>query len=72
MFLCYQLKKLYNENTGNYFEKQTVRIDNHKSGTREEIKWGKGFHIHKIMNDKRYKGAEFTLPLDHEGTIKMD
>lgn len=51
-------------------KKQTVRIDNHKSGTREEIKWGKGFHIHKIMNDKRYKGAEFTLPLDHEGTIK--
>ena len=49
---------------------QTIRIDNHKSGTREEIKWGTGIHLHKIMNDKKYKGAEFTLPLDRNGDIK--
>lgn len=48
---------------------QTVRIDDHKSGTREATKWGTGIHIHKIMNDKKYKGAEFTLPLDREGGI---
>ena len=48
---------------------QTVRIDNHDSGSGREFKWGSGVHIHKIMNEKKYKGAEFTLPLDREGTI---
>lgn len=49
---------------------QTVRIDNHDSGSGREFKWGTGVHIHKIMNEKKYKGAEFTLPLDRPGTIK--
>lgn len=48
---------------------QTIRIDDHKSGTGEATKWGTGVHLHKIMNDKKYKGAEFTLPLDREGAI---
>lgn len=49
---------------------QTVRIDNHDSGSGREFKWGTGVHIHKIMNEKKYRGAEFTLPLDREGNIK--
>lgn len=45
-------------------KKQTVRIDNHDSGSGRPFKWGTGVHLHKIMNEKKYKGAEFTLPLD--------
>lgn len=49
---------------------QTIRIDNHDSGTGRPFEWGTGVHIHKILNEKKYKGAEFILPLDRPGEIK--
>ncbi|WP_221653981.1 hypothetical protein [Bacteroides ovatus] len=49
---------------------QTIRIDNHDSGTGRPFEWGTGVHIHKILNEKKYKGTEFILPLDRPGEIK--
>lgn len=34
---------------------QTIRIDNHDSGTGRAFKWGTGVHIHKILNEKNTK-----------------
>lgn len=48
---------------------QTIRVDNHDSGSGRPFEWGTGVHIHKIMNEKKYKGAEFTLSLDRAGNI---
>lgn len=38
---------------------QTIRIDNHRYDTEF-----KGLHIHKIMNNNHYNGAEFLIPID--------
>ena len=48
---------------------QTIRVDNHDSGSGRAFEWGTGVHIHKILNEKKYKGAEFTLPLDRPGEL---
>ena len=34
---------------------QTIRIDNHDSGTGRPFEWGTGVHIHKILNERNTK-----------------
>lgn len=48
---------------------QSIRIDNHDSGTGRPFEWGTGVHIHKKMNQKPYEGMELTIPLDQRGEI---
>lgn len=43
---------------------QSIRFEAHKRGDGEPIEWGKGLHMHKIMNDNKYNGAEVLLYLD--------
>lgn len=43
---------------------QSIRFDIHKKGDNVPNEWGKGLHMHKIMNDDRYNGAEVLLYLD--------
>lgn len=50
---------------------QSVRIDNHDSGTGRPFEWGTGVHIHKITNKKPYNGLELVIPLDQSGKIRF-
>lgn len=50
---------------------QTLRIDNHKRGDGTEIKFRPGIHIHKIMNNDRYSGANIELPLNENEGVKI-
>jgi glycerophosphoryl diester phosphodiesterase len=50
---------------------QTIRIDNHDSGSGKATTWGSGVHIHKKMNSDRYNSAEVIIPLDKEGEIQF-
>ena len=43
---------------------QTIRIDNHDSGSGRNIKYDSSLHIHKVMNNDRYNGAEIIVPLN--------
>ncbi|WP_029906775.1 hypothetical protein [Prevotella sp. 10(H)] len=38
---------------------QTIRIDNHRYDTKFD-----GLHVHKIMNNNYYNGAEILIPID--------
>lgn len=50
---------------------QSIRIDNHDSGTGRAFEWGTGVHIHKKTNKKPYHGMELTIPLDRYGEIRF-
>lgn len=50
---------------------QTIRVDNHKSGTREPVEWGQGIHLDKTINDKKGKGVRFKIYLDSDRGIEF-
>lgn len=50
---------------------QSIRIESHIYGSRECVSWGKGVHIHKIMNQDRHSGAEIIIPLDRYEEISF-
>lgn len=48
---------------------QTIKIDNHNSGT--EIVWGTGIHLHKRMNKDKYAGAEVLIYIGEDKDIEF-
>ncbi len=51
---------------------QSVKIDNHKRGDGNPIKFKPGIHIHKRMNNDRYAGAEVELPLAEDEALSIE
>lgn len=50
---------------------QTIRLDNHDSGSGRAVTWGSGIHVHKKMNSDRYNSAEVIIPLDKSGKLEF-
>lgn len=50
---------------------QTIRVDNHRSGTREPVEWGKGVHLDKAINDKKHKSVRVKIYLDSDRGIEF-
>lgn len=50
---------------------QTIRIDNHDSGSGREITYDDSLHIHKVMNSDRYNGVEVLIPLNENREISF-
>lgn len=50
---------------------QSIKIDNHKRGDGNPIKFEPGIHIHKRMNHHRYAGAEVEIPLAENRPMKI-
>ena len=48
----------------NLIKGQSIRIDNHDSGSGREVRWDKRVHIHKVMNSDNFNGAEILIPLN--------
>ena len=53
----------------NLIDGQTIKIDNHNSGT--EIVWGTGIHLHKRMNKDKYAGAEVLIYIDEDKDMEF-
>ena len=49
---------------------QTIDFDIHKAGDGSEISID-GLHMHKRMNNKRYKGVDVLFPLDDKEDIEF-
>lgn len=50
---------------------QTIRVDNHKSGTGEPVEWGQGIHLDKTINNKKGKSVRFKIYLDSDRKIEF-
>ena len=46
---------------------QTIKIDNHNTGTLYQ--WDEAIHLHKRMNSKQYRGIEVLIPLAPKGRL---
>lgn len=46
---------------------QTIKIDNHNTGTLYQ--WDEAIHLHKRMNSKKYRGIEVLIPLAQDGKL---
>ena len=53
----------------NLIKGQSLRIDNHDSGSGKEAKWDERVHIHKVMNADNFNGAEILIPLNRHEDI---
>lgn len=53
----------------NLIKGQSLRIDNHDSGSGREAKWDERVHIHKVMNHDNFNGAEILIPLKSQEEI---
>lgn len=51
---------------------QTIRFDAHDSGSGREVSWdNSSVHLHKIMNEHKYKGVEVLIPLNEDKELEF-